>query len=174
MNKTLGTEGITSIRSQGSVTHDPKKIADEFNNFFTRIGKEISNSIPNTTKQPEEYINYGRDIPDLNLGNTTAEQIIMISKELANKNSKDILGVTSKMIKFVIHQISRPLSHIFNLSLSSGIFPNKLKQCRVVPIFKSGDSLECDNFRPISLLNTISKLLEKIVAKKLNASQNGV
>jgi potassium voltage-gated channel Eag-related subfamily H protein 8 len=36
-----------------------------------------------------------------------------------------------------------------------------------VPIFKSGDSLECDNFRPISLLNTISKLLEKIVAKKL-------
>jgi hypothetical protein len=71
------------------------------------------------------------------------------------------------MIKFVIHQIARPLSHVFNLSLSSGTFPKKLKQCRVVPILKSGDSLECDNFRPISLLNTISKLLEKIVAKKL-------
>ncbi len=163
MNKTLGTEGITSIRSQGNVTHYPKKIVDEFNNFFTRIGKEISNSIPNVTKQPEDYINYGRDIPELNLGNTTMEQIIMISKELENKNSKDILGVTSKMIKFVIHQIAKLLSHIFNLS--SGTFKNKLKQCRVVPIFKSSDSLEFDNFRPISLLNTISKLLEKLWQK---------
>ncbi len=92
---------VTNIDEFNIVTN-----IDEFNNFFTRIGKEISNSIPNTTKQPEEYINYGRDIPDLNLGNTTAEQIIMISKELASKNSKDILGVTSKIIKFVIHQIS--------------------------------------------------------------------
>jgi hypothetical protein len=42
-----------------------------------------------------------------------------------------------------------------------------LKQCRVIPIFKSGNHMECDNYRPISLLSSISKVLEKIVAEKL-------
>jgi len=71
------------------------------------------------------------------------------------------------MIKFLSLEISAPLAHIFNLSLTSGVFPNKLKQARVVPIFKSGDQLDCDNYRPISLLSSISKVLEKIVAEKL-------
>jgi hypothetical protein len=81
--------------------------------------------------------------------------------------SFDAEGVSTKMVKFIGSEISFPLSHIFNLSLSTGIFPNKLKLCRVIPIFKSGNSSECDNYRPISLLSSISKLLEKIVAKKL-------
>jgi hypothetical protein len=71
------------------------------------------------------------------------------------------------MIKFISNEIAAPLSHIFNLSLSQGIFPEKLKNCRVIPIFKSGDNLNVDNYRPISLLSSISKILEKIVAEKL-------
>jgi hypothetical protein len=71
------------------------------------------------------------------------------------------------MIKFIGQEIVAPLSHIFNLSLSTGNFPSQLKQCRVIPIFKAGDQLECDNYRPISLLSSISKILEKVVAEKL-------
>ncbi len=71
------------------------------------------------------------------------------------------------MVKFVGNAIALPLAHIFNLSLSSGKFPSSLKQCRVIPIFKNGDSEECDNYTPISLLSSISKVLEKIVAEKL-------
>ena len=76
-------------------------------------------------------------------------------------------GVSTKMIKFVGPELSVPLSHIFNLSLESGHFPSKLKLCRVIPIFKAGNHEECDNYRPISLLSSISKILEKIVADKL-------
>ncbi len=71
------------------------------------------------------------------------------------------------MIKLVGNEISVPLAHTFNLSLRSGVFPDKLKICRVIPIFKAGNKLECDNYRPISLLSSISKVLEKIVAEKL-------
>jgi hypothetical protein len=71
------------------------------------------------------------------------------------------------MIKLIGPEIVVPLSHIFNLSLSTGEFPSQLKKCRVIPIFKSGDQLECDNYRPISLLSSISKILEKVVAEKL-------
>ncbi len=71
------------------------------------------------------------------------------------------------MIKSVGNKISLPLSHIFNLSLTNGVFPTQLKNCRVIPVFKAGDHAECDNYRPISLLSSISKVLEKIVAEKL-------
>jgi hypothetical protein len=88
-------------------------------------------------------------------------------KSLAPKQSCDVFGTSTKMVKFIGNAIAVPLSHIFNLSLESGKFPTKLKQCRVIPIFKSGNASECDNYRPISLLSSISKVLEKIVAEKL-------
>jgi hypothetical protein len=112
-------------------------------------------------------VDYGREIPNLQLGNTTPEHIIKIIKKFAPKSSCDVNGVSTKMIKFIGNEIARPLAHIFNISLRTGQFPENLKQCRVIPIFKSGDPLDCDNYRPISLLSSISKLLEKIVAEKL-------
>jgi hypothetical protein len=106
-------------------------------------------------------------VSDLRLQNTTPEHVKKIIKNLQPKNSFDAEGVSTKMVKFLCNEISLPLSHIFNLSLSIGILPNKLKLCCVIPIHKSGSSLECDNYCPISLLSSISKILKKIVAKKL-------
>ena len=60
-----------------------------------------------------------------------------------------------------------PLCHVYNLSLQTGIIPQELKTSRVVPIFKSGDEDSFNNYRPISLLSSFNKLLEKIVAKQM-------
>ncbi len=76
-------------------------------------------------------------------------------------------GVSTRMIKAVGNEIAIPLSHIFNLSLSNGVFPSQLKNCCVIPIFKAGDHTERDNYWFISLLSFFSKILEKIVAEKL-------
>ena len=72
-----------------------------------------------------------------------------------------------ELIKFVAHEISTPLAHIFNLSIGSGKFPSALKKSRTVPFFKGGDAELCDNYRPISLQSSISKILEKMVATQL-------
>ena len=171
LNEILGrgraTDTVTQLNVNGHVSSDNLSIANHFNSFFTNIGEEIANSVPPVGKKPEDFIDYGRDIPNLLLGNTTVEHVIKTIKKFQSKSSCDIDGVSTKMIKFIGVEIATPLSHIFNLSLSTGIFPSKLKQCRVVPIFKTGDQLECDNYRPISLLSSISKVLEKIVAEKL-------
>jgi hypothetical protein len=71
LGRSKNNENIEKINVNGAAVTDPKQIATEFNTFFTSIGKKISNSIPPTTKQPEDYIDYGREIPLLNLGNTT-------------------------------------------------------------------------------------------------------
>jgi potassium voltage-gated channel Eag-related subfamily H protein 8 len=150
------------------VESDPLKIATEFNSFFTRVGKQISNSIPEVAKAPEDYVNYNRRIPNMQLGNTTPAHVKKVIANFQPKSSCDINGQSTKMIKAISSEISVPLAHIFNLSLShTCIFPDKLKNCRVIPIFKAGDQMDVDNYRPISLLSSISKVLEKIVAKKL-------
>ena len=56
------------------------KIADHFNTFFTSIGQEISDSVPPVIKPAQEYVNYGRIVPDLLLGNTTPEHVLKIIK----------------------------------------------------------------------------------------------
>jgi Notch-like protein len=73
------------------------------------------------------------------------------------KPSCDIHGVSTRMIKFIGPEIAKPLSYVFNLSLRTGMFPEKLKQCKVIQIFKAGNRLDVDNYRPISLLSSISK-----------------
>ena len=72
-----------------------------------------------------------------------------------------------KLIKKIAYEICVPLSHIFNLSLEKGIFPSKLKSSRTIPLHKAGSKELCDNYRPISLLSSLSKILEKIVSVKL-------
>ena len=59
--------------------------------------------------------------------------------------------------------ISYPLTIIFNLSLTTGVHPDALKISKTIPIFKKGSKLETGNYRPISLLSNINKILEKLM-----------
>jgi hypothetical protein len=70
-------------------------------------------------------------------------------------------------LKKVSHVIAPPLCYIFNISISTGHIPHQFKVAKVHPIFKSGDISQCNNYRPISVLVTISKILEKIIYKRL-------
>ena len=67
------------------------------------------------------------------------------------------------LIKETIISISSPLTYIFNLSITSGMVPIELKIARVVPLFKAGDKSIFSNYRPISVLPSFSKILEKLV-----------
>jgi hypothetical protein len=110
---------------------------------------------------------YNHEIRPLVLDNVCPQNVIDVLKSMDPKTSPDLDGLSMKLLKGIKSEISVPLAHIFNLSLTQGNFPSKLKCCRTVPIFKSGDPLQCDNYRPISLLSNISKILEKMVSIKL-------
>ena len=60
-----------------------------------------------------------------------------------------------------------PLTHIYNLSIKTGIVPSQLKLSKVVPLYKKGDKSEPNNYRPISLLSIFDKILEKLIHKRL-------
>ena len=81
----------------------------------------------------------------------------------SNKKSSGHDGINNFILKGVISSIADPLAHIFNESLSSGQIPHLMKVAKVIPLFKKGDQLEINNYRPISLLTSLSKVLEKII-----------
>ena len=139
-------------------------IPNEFNSFFATAGKNIANSISNT---PVTLFIKTKDAPVLEFTSTSQGEIVDIIKNFQSKSSFDIDGISMKLLKSVAIGISFPLTHIFNLSPKKSIFPSSLKLSRVVPVHKGGIKNLCDNYRPIALLCSISKILEKIVAIKL-------
>ena len=77
--------------------------------------------------------------------------------------------ISIKTVKHIIKQIVKPLTHIFNISLICGSFPNDMKLAKIIPVFKSGDRFKFSNYRPISLLSQFSKIPEKIFNKRLTS-----
>jgi hypothetical protein len=158
---------IESIKVENVTITDQKSIAEEFNKFFAGIGTKISESISPTNIDPITLLPDYTVNQNLSFGQLQEADFISLINAMKPKSSSDISGISTKMLKLLKFELSVPLTHLFNLSLSSGKFPSKLKTSRTVPIFKNGDKLLCDKYRPISLLSAISKILEKFVAKKL-------
>ena len=77
------------------------------------------------------------------------------------------------LLRLSTEHIYRPLTFSINLSLSSGVFPDDCKIARVVPLFKAGSRDDPNNYRPVSILPVISKILEKVVHDQLYDSLVG-
>ena len=75
--------------------------------------------------------------------------------------------IPPKLLKQISTLISIPLTHIINLCFQSGTFPDKLKIAKVVPLHKSGSKEDINNYRPISLLPSFSKIFEKLISTRL-------
>ena len=76
-------------------------------------------------------------------------------------------NISKQDILFLIDVIEETLVNLVNGSLQYGIFPDELKVARVIPVYKSGQHCDCNNYRPISLPSTFLKILEKIIKTKL-------
>ena len=97
--------------------------------------------------------------------NSISEIITLINK-LPSKNSKGHDDISNNMLNQIHTSIALPLSIIFNKSLTEGKFPDLMKLADIVPIHKSKERYLTTNYRPISLLITMSKLLEKVIYKR--------
>ena len=90
-----------------------------------------------------------------------------IIEKLEPKASSVLDGQSSKLLKPISNILAPILSVIINQSLYTGIFPDKLKIAKVLPLFQKGDAWLMENYRPISLLSTLSKVFERVVFEQL-------
>ena len=86
---------------------------------------------------------------------------------MSSKNSSGYDNISPKLIKSIAPLIVPSLTLIINQSLTTGVFPDKLKIAKVIPIYKKLDKTQIQNYRPISLLPSFSKIFEKIAYNQL-------
>ena len=90
-----------------------------------------------------------------------------VIQSLHAKTSSGHDGISVKLLKYLAPALRQPLTVIINQLLLTGIFPEKLKIAKVLPLFKKNDCMIMDNYRPILLLPAISKVFEKVVYNQL-------
>ena len=148
----------------GNITSDPLELSNLFNKYFHSVPHETQKKL----KQP--LCNYDYLVPSnphsIFLVRATQSEISSIIAGLDNKKSS--INLPLKFLKYAKEEISLILSNLFNLCLSAGVYPDALKIARVVPLFKSGNSCNLSNYRPISILPSINKIFEKLLFNRLD------
>ena len=152
----------------GIKTYHAQKISNEFANFFSKVSENLSKNMALRMIPIDRYLNR---IPDNNksifLYPCNATEIKKIISNLKDKHSSGYDGISNHLLKSINKAISYPLSVLCNRSMSEGIFPAAMKLADVIPLYKKGNEHIADNYRPISLLITISKVLEKVLYKRV-------
>uniref|UniRef100_A0A1B6HQM4 Reverse transcriptase domain-containing protein n=3 Tax=Proconiini TaxID=565685 RepID=A0A1B6HQM4_9HEMI len=150
----------------GKVEEDPDKLCEHFNSFFSNIAEQTllqNNQSRAIVMSDTSFL--GTSLMEWRP--TSSSEVFNTIMSLKSTSSSGIDDVSSKLLKFCIGEVFLPITDIINKSLSQGIFPSKLKISKVYPLHKQGSKKELQNFRPISLIPTISKIIEKIILTRI-------
>ena len=160
---------------------DKSLIAKSFCTFFSTIGSSLQQrilSLGSRIRKPFESGNL-RKSPLLwaqfKFKTVTPPEVEKSLMNLKTSNASGPDQIPPRMLCDPAKELPIPLCHLVNLRLQLGVFPTVEKIAKVTPIFKSGDSTLFDNYRPISVLNSISKIVEKRICEQLKTyleSQN--
>lgn len=139
---------------------------DRFNDFFSSIGADL---VANCTNSDDHFLRDNVKMSDTSflIQPTTVFEIITAMCDMKDSSSVGFDGVSTNLLKKCIHAVAEPLEYIFNMSFRHGCFPSHFKKAKVRPLYKSGDSSDVSNYRPISILSSFSKLLEHLMNKRL-------
>ena len=134
-------------------------MAEELNMHFSSVfTREDTSSLP----VPDTKFN-GSEEERLGQLIVTPEVVASKINNMKENKSPGVDGLSPKILKEAVEQISKPLAHVFNMSLQEGIVPLEWKEANIIPLFKKGSRNKSVNYRPVSLTSVICKLLETII-----------
>ena len=155
--------GIKAILFEGKLINDCDKIAELFNKFYLDIGPSLVNkSVQPANSDFQKYLTRNV-LTSFHFDLINESFLNKLIHNLRNKSSSGHDGISTRLLKF----LSPAITQIINQSLLTGIFPEKLKVAKVIPLYKKGDPIIMGKYRPISLLPAISKLFEEVVYQQL-------
>ena len=186
------TQKIILVENNEIIKED-KEIAEIFNNYFVNIVKDLNIPEINHSKLSENSSNIDTEPIDIIIQNFSDHLSILKIKEninqieifsfklinemdieteikaLNSKKAPGVDGIPVNILKETIDILKYPLAQLFNVSIENQIFPNDLKYANVTPIFKKYENVNKENYRPISILPSISKIFERSMFKQITA-----
>ena len=158
------TNTIEYLKINNIDYYDSKLIAEEFAKHFSGVGETYATRIPKPKNTINHYLRLIKENDTtMYMTPTSKEEIGKYIDKLENKTSRGNDDISNKLLKQLRSSLIKPLEILFNLSMSEGVFPHLMKSADVVPLYKSKERHNVTNYRPISLLITVSKLLEKVM-----------
>ena len=155
---------IDCLKIDNILHYTGSKITNEFGQYFSNVGKNCAEKLKSSNTHINEYLKL---IPEneksIFWAPCSKEEISKIISSLPNKTSSGFDNISNVLLKKLQPSVLDALEIIFNDSIQTGVFPSIMKHAEIVPLFKGGKPFLSNNYRPISLLITISKLLEKVV-----------
>ena len=126
-----------------------------FSSVFTREDTS-SIPVPETKFKGSEGERLGQLV-------VTPEVVVSKINNMKENKAPGVDGISPKILKETVEQISTPLAHAINMSLQEGIVPFEWKETNIIPLFKKGSRNKSVNYRPVSLTSVICKLLETFI-----------
>ena len=158
---------IESLKIDNLIKYSPQEITKGFCDHFAHIGEKYASKIRASRVLVETYSSKIKMCASsLFLLPTDKTEIRALITNLPAKTSSGFDEISNNLLKNLSPSLLNPLERIFNKSLNDGVFPELMKKADISPLFKSKLENDANNYRPISLLLTISKVLEKIVYQR--------
>jgi len=142
-------------------------IVNQFNSYFSKITEQIEITNHEGSSH-EDYLNENIESRfSFHAINNQITKNIINSIKISHSRGHD--GITSELLKLINDDICSSITLIINQSLASGIFPSHLKIAKITPIYKKGKKQLLSNYRPISVLPIISKVLETTISQQMTS-----
>ena len=162
------TSVIDCITVENVHYYAAKEVANKFSKFYSNIGAKLAQKIEKNETSITKFLNkININEKTMYLDPSTPTEMKYFINKLPSKDSSGYDNISNNLLKHIKNSVIKPLTYIFNLSLSSGVFPENMKLAEVIPLYKKGAKIEMSNYRPIFLLITLSKLLKRCMYKRL-------
>lgn len=171
LNRILGRKKAATViarlenKQKTAVLTEKREIAEELNNYFACVGKELSDAIPRQqTRSLPLVARAGRSMV---LFPTDRREIRNLLLGLNVNKSTGLDGISCRVLKNCAEPISKILTCCIQKIFETGVYPESLKRAKVTPIFKGGEKSRLGNYRPISILPCLNKIVEKTLNKRI-------
>ena len=142
------------------------EIANKFNKYFVDIGPSLAKKIPNPSISFESFLKrVNTTLPSQSLSIKELKDNFLFS--LKTNKSPGADEINFNVIKHCFGELCGPLKYLFDLSLQSGVFPGLMIIAIVLPVFKTGNTADINNYPPVSVFPCFSKILERVMYNHL-------
>ena len=155
---------VSTIHSDSGRSYScSQQIAEIFNKHFTSIGKHLAKSFRGVGNWSTSFISDVKFKPQPVTVASVANQLA----QLKTNKATGLDSISARMLRDSSDVIAPPLTYLINMSFRTGVFPDMWKCAKVMALFKKGDKHDRDNYRPISILPSVSKVIERLVHLQL-------
>lgn len=159
-----------NIKINDTYISENEQVANAFNDHFSTIGQKLERDIPQPTIDKLHFMG-DRVQHSMFAGPCSSKEVEELITSLPNKGS-GLRTVPTFIFKLLAPLIGPIIANIFNKSVQLGVYLKCLKKAEIIPVFKSGDRSIIINYRPISILSILSKIIEKLMHKRVTSFIN--